>query len=166
MAQSLTFSSQSSITRWRPVWVECVLMHWNNIMLFQKIYNLITHKAFHHLCNMIYDRYWAIISFVINVAIILINRRHSGVLPVLLKDTRLKGLITFANDIEIYRDDSLYETRSMPNISLLDLFVRYPKYVLISSLDIFLKRKLWMLLGLSMIKIVIKTLIFLSSFCC
>ena len=71
---------------------------------------------------MIYDRYWTIIIFVINVAIILIDRRRSGVLPVLLKTSDLKDLfITFANDIEIYGADSLNKTRSIPNISLLDL---------------------------------------------
>ena len=42
---------------------------------------------------MTYDRNWTIIIFVIYVAIILIDRRHSGVLPVLLKDTRPKGFI-------------------------------------------------------------------------
>ena len=61
-------------------------------MLFQKINNLIIHKRFYHLCNM-NDRYWTIIIFVINVAIILTDRRQSGVLPVLLKDTRLKRFI-------------------------------------------------------------------------
>ena len=88
------------------------------------------------------DRYWAMIIFVINVAIILIDRRHSGVLPILLKDSRLKGFITFANDIEIYGADSFNKTMSIPNISLLDLLGRDPKYVTISALDILLKRKL------------------------
>ena len=62
-------------------------------MLFQKINHLITHKRLYHLCNMTDDRYWTIIIFVINVAIIFIDRRHSGVLPILLKDSRLKGFI-------------------------------------------------------------------------
>ena len=57
---------------------------------------------------MTYDRNWTIIIFVIYVAIILINRRHSGVLPVLLKDTDVRDLfITFAKDIEIYGADFL-----------------------------------------------------------
>ena len=52
---------------------------------------------------MIYDRYWTMIIFVINVAITFIDRLQSGVLPVLLKNSRLKGFfITFANDIAIY----------------------------------------------------------------
>ena len=68
------------------------LIHWNKTMLFQNINSLTTHKEF-YLCNMIYHRCWTIIIFVINVAIILIDRRHSGVLPVLLKGTRLKGFI-------------------------------------------------------------------------
>ena len=98
---------------------------------------------------MIYDRYWTIIIFVINVVIILKDRHHSSVLPVLVKDTRLKGFIyhQFANDIEIYGADSLNKTRSTPNLPLLDLLGRYPKYVLISSSDIFLKQKLWLLFG-------------------
>ena len=62
-------------------------------MLLKKINNLITHKGFYHLCNMTYDRYWTVIIFVINVTIILIDKRQSGVLPVLLKDTRLMGFI-------------------------------------------------------------------------
>ena len=68
------------------------LIHWNKTMLFRKINSLRTHKGF-YLCNMIYHRYWTIIIFVINVAIILIDRRHSGDLPVLLKGTGLKGFI-------------------------------------------------------------------------
>ena len=60
---------------------------------------------------MIYDRYWTIIIFVINVATILIDTRHSGVLPVLLKDTQLKGFIYYIClwenlPIEIYGADS------------------------------------------------------------
>ena len=69
------------------------LVHWNKTVLFQIINNLIPHKRFYHLCNMTDDRYWTLIIFVINVAIILIDRRHSGVLPILLKDTWLKGFI-------------------------------------------------------------------------
>ena len=72
---------------------------------------------------------------------------------VLLKGNRLnKG---FINHIcqwenlpkEIYGADSLHKTRSIPNISLVDLLGRDPKHVLIYSLDIFLKRKLWILFG-------------------
>ena len=64
------------------------------------------------------------------------------------KTSDLKDLyITIANDIEIYGADYLNKTRSIPNISLLDSLGRDPKYVLISSLDIFLKRKLWILFG-------------------
>ena len=55
--------------------------------------------------------------------------------------------IKFPNGIELYGVDYLNKTRSMPNISLLDLLGRDPGYVLISSLDISLKRKLWMLFG-------------------
>ena len=92
---------------------------------------------------MIDDRYWTIIIFVINVAIILMDRRHSGVLPVVPKTPDLRDLlITFANDMKIYGADSLNKTRSIPNISLLDLLGGDPKYVLISSLDILSKRKL------------------------
>ena len=74
------------------------------------------------------------IIFVINVAIILIDRRHSGVLPVLLKDTRLKGFVYHICQwenlpIEIYGADSLNKTRSIPNISLVDLLGRDSKYV-------------------------------------
>ena len=113
-----------------------------------KINNLITRKGFYHLCNMIYDRYWMMIIFVINVAIILIDRRHSGVLPVLLKDNRLQGFIYYICQwenlpLKIYGADFLHKTRSIPNISLVDLLRRDPKSILISSLDIFLKRKLW-----------------------
>ena len=50
--------------------------------------------------------------------------------------------ITFANDIEIYGADTFNKTMSIPNISLLDLLGRDPKYVTISALDILLKRKL------------------------
>ena len=57
------------------------LVHWNKTMLFQNINRLITHKGFYHLCNMIYHIYWTIIIFVIDVAIILIDRRHCGFLP-------------------------------------------------------------------------------------
>ena len=90
---------------------------------------------------MIYDRYWPIIVFVINIAIIHIDRLvffQPGA-----KTSDLRDLyITIANDIEIYGADYLNKTRSIPNISLLDSLGRDPKYVLISSLDIFLKRKL------------------------
>ena len=76
---------------------------------------------------MIYDRCWTVIIFVINVAIILIDRRHSGVLPVLFKPSDLMDLfITFANDIEIYGADSRNKTRSTPNILLLNLLGRDP----------------------------------------
>ena len=68
--------------------------------------------------------------------------------------------ITFVNDFEIYGADSLNKTRSMPSISLLDFKVWYPKYVLISSLDIFLKRNLWILFGPFQEKNVIKILNF------
>ena len=85
--------------------------------------NLITHKGVYHLCNMIYDKYWTIIIFAIIVDIILIDRSHSDVLPVLLKDTRLKGFIyhicLWENlPIEIYVADSLNKSKSIPNISL------------------------------------------------
>ena len=118
------------------------LIHWNKTMLFKQINNLITHKGFYHLCNMIYDRYWTIIIFVINVVIILIDSRDSGVLPVLLKDTQLKGFIyhicLWENlPIEICGADSLNQTRAISNISSVGLLGRDPKYVLISSLDIF-----------------------------
>ena len=106
--------------------------------------------VWNHLCNMIYDIYWTIMIFVINVAIILIDRRHSGVLPVLLKDTQIKGCIYYICLWEnlptgIYGADN--KTRSSSNISSVGLLGRDPKYVLISSLDIFVKRKLWMLFG-------------------
>ena len=79
------------------------LIHWNQTMRFQKINNLITHKRFYRLCNLTDDRYWTIIISVINVAIILIDRRHPGVLSILPRYTRLRDLfITFANDIGIY----------------------------------------------------------------
>ena len=84
---------------------------------------------------MIYDRYWTIIIFVINVAII--DRRHSGVLPVLLKG--IKGFIYYICQwenlpIEIYGADSLNKTRStIPNVSSVDLLGGDPKYGLISS---------------------------------
>ena len=128
------------------------LIHWNKTVLFKKINNLITHKGFYHFLNMIYDRYWTIIIFVINVAFILIHRRHSGVLPVLLRDNRFKGFIYHICQwknlpIEIHGADFLHETKSIDNISLVDLLGRDPKYVLISALDILLKRKVWILFG-------------------
>ena len=96
MAQSLTFSSQSSMraslcgVSFQISW----LVHWHKTMLIQKSNDLITHKGFYHLRNMIYGRCWTIIIFVINVTIVLIHRRHSGVLPVLLKDTRLRDFLS------------------------------------------------------------------------
>ena len=123
------------------------LIHWKKTMLFQKINNLIANKGFYQLCNMIYNRYWTIVIFVINVAIILIDRCHSGVLLILLKDTRLKGFIYHICQWYInIRGWFSKKTRSISNIWLLDLLGRNPKYVLISSL-VFLKRKLWILLG-------------------
>ena len=73
-----------------------------------------------------------------------------GVLPVLLKDARLKGFVYHICQwenlpIELYGAGSLNKNRSIPNISLVDLLGRDPKYVLISPLYIFLKRKLWIL---------------------
>ena len=97
---------------------------------------------------MIYHRYWTIIIFVINVAIILMDRRNSGVLPFLLKGTRLKGfIITFGNDIEYMGLILSIKRGPCPIYQFLDLLGRDPRYVLIYSSDIFLKQKLWILFG-------------------
>ena len=78
-----------------------------------------------------------------------------------LKTPDLRALfITFANDAEIYGTDYLIKMRSIPNTSLMGLLVRDPIYVSISSLDIFLKRKLWILFVPFQKKIVIKILKF------
>ena len=86
---------------------------------------------------MIYDRYWTIIIFVINVTIIILNGVTLAFFQSCSKTPDLRDLfITFANDIEIYGADSLNKTRPIPNISSLNLLGRDPKYVLISSLQI------------------------------
>ena len=83
------------------------------------INNLITHKGFYHLYNMIYDIYCTIIICVINVAIILIDRRHSGVLTVLLKDTRLKGFVELYTPRRTLRSSSDKLTLFIPKVRTL-----------------------------------------------
>ena len=128
-----------SMTKASLCWVSFqinILIHWNKIMVFQKINDLITHNRCYHLCNMTCDRYWTIIIFVINVAIILIDRRHSVVLPFLLNDTRLREFI-----YHICQCQCQVHTQ----YTIIALLGRDPKYVSISLLDILLKRKLWIL---------------------
>ena len=67
---------------------------------------------------MTYYKYWTIIIFVIDVSIIFNDRRHSGVLQILLKKNLHGFFVTFADDTGIYGVDFFNEARSIPNISL------------------------------------------------
>ena len=147
ISPSFICSSQSSITRWRHVCVEC-LFEQANWSIELKLYgskksNLITHKAFHHLGYMPNNRYWPVIVFVIGVTIIFINREILAFFQSCLKTLNSRDLfIICANDSEIYGADSFSKTTSIPSTSFLGWEL---KYFSISLLDTLVKRKAWIL---------------------
>ena len=114
-------------------------------MWLQKVYNLITHKTFHHLGYMPSNRYWTVIVSVIDVTIIFRNRQYSSIFPVFNTPYSRDIFMTLANDSKLYGADSFNNITSIPRISFLWLLRLRTEIFSISLLDTRVKRKVWMI---------------------